>query len=59
MNMPDHDVRVDYDDQPNDVADKFVAALEKLGVIVDDVTPVKSELPYLFYKITLPTNEKA
>lgn len=46
----DYDIRVDYDDTPDAVAEKFIVALKKIGVIVEDVT-ADPEVPSLFYKI--------
>lgn len=51
MDKNDYDIRVDYDDQPNDVTDKFISALEKHGIIVENVTAEDSSEPYMYYKI--------
>lgn len=51
-----HDLRVDYDDQPDQVAEKFIKALAKHGIIVENVN-YNPEEPYLYYKIT-PTDKK-
>lgn len=50
MKDPEHDIRVDYD-QPNDVADKFIEAMGRLGIVIKDVTDPKSDAPSMFYKI--------
>lgn len=50
--QPEYDIRVDYDNHPNEVADAFIKALKKYGIEIDDVT-ADTEAPYMFYKIRI------
>lgn len=42
-------VSAQYDDQPNDVADRFVAFLRKNGFSVEEIH--NNDLPILYYRI--------
>jgi len=46
----DNVVRIDYDDQPNDVADKFASMLQKHGFNTEIY--YCDDVPYLLYKIS-------
>ena len=46
----DNVVRIDYDDQPNDVADKFASMLQKHGFNAEIY--YCDDVPYLLYKIS-------
>ena len=56
--MPEVIVRVNYDDQPNELADKFADALRGLGINVVILQPNTDDV-WLDYKITIKNIKNA